>query len=606
MNPRRWEALALDPALLLWPDGIDRQVREVVLLCSTRGGRLLRLASNYPYELWLDGTFVGDGGLRCAPGEALLDHWDARAAGRIVVRLHYLNRKRVSVYYRCLFDDPFLADLDGGAWECHEDASIRFAAKACSQLPAQNVVTGPPIPGRPLPLRPAKLRRPWHALEAGLQPARFVPISLDAGTTVELPAESAGPFDPVAAPDVALHVRQAPPGVCCTTFDLGQIALHRFEVSTTGPVALVYGELPALPDTWASPSREKVRLADAISAGATAAVPYGTRGCRYVHVVHRKGEPFSLLAWRREYPLRWKELPSVSPVADNILAACRRNLVACVDGGVVDTCWRERAQWVGDLRMSALALRALCDNPEIVRLALRQIATSYDESAAMVQGCWPMKHPGYRGLFMPPFHLAFCLTVLEHAADDPDLLGLAARSLDAWHEKYLRDGLVRNVPGWHFTDWDTLDEATARAQDCAAHAVVNAWYYEARERLGRPSIDLERFDAAFWLPAAGAYGLLEQSGPSPHATAAALGSLPGTKGLDYLLGDCQMGLRMTPYFAYFVAKALGKASPQRARQFIEDFYSPSAARYGTIWEKVDDRASLAHGWSVGVAALLAG
>jgi hypothetical protein len=49
----------------------------------------------------------------------------------------------------------------------------------------------------------------------------------------------------------------------------------------------------------------------------------------------------------------------VSPDDEAIVAACRANLIACVDGGAVDTCWRERAQWTGDLRMSTAALGAL-------------------------------------------------------------------------------------------------------------------------------------------------------------------------------------------------------------------------------------------------------
>jgi hypothetical protein len=447
MSSQHWNLRPLDPGQMLWPAGLDQQTQELVLLFSTPGGRELRLASNYPYELWLDDRFAGDGGLRCSPGEALLDRWDARAAERVVVRLHYLNRKRISVYYRCLFDDPFFTDLDDGVWGCHEDFSVSFAAKACSQLPAQNVVTGPPSPGLALALEPATLCQAWSALGSGLHPANFVPIALDRGQTIDLPAEAEGPFDPTAARDVALCVRRVPAGLCCTTYDLGQIALHRFELTTDGPAALIYGEVPGFAETWATGNREKVHLADAVAAGSARAAPFGTRGCRYVHVVHPKGQPFALLAWRREYPLRWKGLSPAGPVADSILRACRNNLTACVDGGVVDTCWRERAQWTGDLRLSALALQALCANPEIVRLALRQIASSYDEGAAMVQGCWPMKHPGYRDLMMPTYHVAFCLTVLEHAADDPELLGLVTRSLDVWQSKYLRDGLLRNVPG---------------------------------------------------------------------------------------------------------------------------------------------------------------
>jgi hypothetical protein len=41
-------------------------------------------------------------------------------------------------------------------------------------------------------------------------------------------------------------------------------------------------------------------------------------------------------------------------------------------------------------------------------------------------------------------------------------------------------------------------------------------------------------------------------------------------------------------------------------RFVREFYGPIVARHGTIYEKTTDTASLAHGWSVGVAALIAG
>jgi hypothetical protein len=69
---------------------------------------------------------------------------------------------------------------------------------------------------------------------------------------------------------------------------------------------------------------------------------------------------------RAQYPFKWiADLPDSSG-CDAIVQACKRNLVACVDGGVVDTCWRERAQWTGDARMSGMAMRGLAMNPEVL------------------------------------------------------------------------------------------------------------------------------------------------------------------------------------------------------------------------------------------------
>jgi hypothetical protein len=591
---------------MLWPRRATRRVEECVLLWRTAGGRRLRLASNYPYEVWLDRVFAGDGGLRCAPGEALLDEWDATAAREVWVRLHYLSARRASVWYRCLFDDPFLWDLDRPDWQCFADASVRFGAKMTRRLSRQNLLSGPPAPGAALPLERVDPQFSWQLCPRGVGAARYIPVPLDSPRTITLEARKRGFFAPTEVDNAVLYVRdRTPAGLCCTSLDLGQIALHRFEVSTTGPVVLCYGEAPGFAETWGSANRANVHLADAAGAGAGGAAPFGARGCRYVHVVHRAGEPFTLRAWRREYPLRWKEVPSADPVLRGILDACRRNLVACVDGGVVDTCWRERTQWAGDLRMSALALRALADNPEVAAHALRQIATSYDEAHAMVQGAWPVKTPAFRGQFMPTYHLAFCLAALEQGATDPLVCGVVSRSLRRWQQKYVRDGLLRDLPGWHFTDWDPVNEEAAQKKTRGAHAVVNCWYYEACTRLGLPSIDVRRFDQTFWMESAGAYRLTERGAPSPHGTAAALTSLPVTRGLAYLRADGPVRQRVSPYFAYFVAAALGKFSSEEMIAFIKRYYGPMASRHGTLYEKIDDGASLAHGWSVGIAWLLA-
>jgi hypothetical protein len=591
---------------MLWPRDRGRG-EERVLLWRTPPGGTLRLASNYPYEVWLDGVFAGDGGLRCAPGEVLLDEWDTRSARQVQVRLHYLDARRCSVWYRCLFDDPFLLDLDGRDWECFEDASLSFAAKMTGRLPRQNLLSGMPTPGLPLPLGRVASRRPWEVRAPGVAPARYLPVSVEAGRRTALDGRARGSFAPTRVDNVALYVRdRTPPGLHCTTFDLGQIALHRFEISTAGPAALCYGEAPCFEETWGTANRCKVYLADAAAAGSVGAAPFGARGCRYVHVVHRAGEAFTLRAWRREYRLRWKDVPAADPVIASILDACRRNLVACVDGGLVDTCWRERTQWTGDLRMSALALCTLADNPEVVAHALRQIATSYEEGPAMVQGAWPVKTPDFRATCMPTYHLAFCLTALEQEVTDPLVCDVVRRSLSRWREKYYRDGLLRDLPGWHFTDWDPVNGDASRKEGRGAHAVANCWYHEACARLGLPSIDRQRFDETFWMEEAGTYRLWERGGgPSPHATAAALVSLPGARGLAYLRDEPRVWPRVSPYFAYFVAAALGKFSREEMIAFIKRYYGPIAARHGTIREKVADTASQAHGWSVGVAALLA-
>jgi hypothetical protein len=337
--------------------------------------------------------------------------------------------------------------------------------------------------------------------------------------------------------------------------------------------------------------------------------PFGERGCRYIYIITKPNNKYKVNFLRRTYPLIWKDIKS-EPLID----ACKNNLIACVDGGVVDTCWRERAQWVGDLRMSAIALEKLTKNgQEIIDHALSQIATSYDVNTAMVQGAWPVKNKNYKGCLMPTYHLAYCLTVFRHSKEQK-LIELCKKSLLLWKIKYedKNSELIVNVPGWNFVDWDSLDnEAIGRNEKDnntkitnTYNAVVNAWFYEACKLFNISSFDIIEYNKKFYLPNIGAYSMIPNGRPSIHATAAAIGSIDVNKeilnnGIYYIKSIKDLDKRVTMYYGYFIAKALAKKHINIAREFINKFYGPIANKYGTIYEKTSDSSSLAHGWSIG-------
>jgi hypothetical protein len=236
----------------------------------------------------------------------------------------------------------------------------------------------------------------------------------------------------------------------------------------------------------------------------------------------------------------------------------------------------------------------------------------------MVNGAWPIRRPGME-FPIPPFHLAFCLTALEHDPTlerDPLVRQVVQDSLAVWTRLYLRDGLIQGMPGWYFTDWDPTDPAAAgRDKDypyyLGPHAVCNAWWNEWCDQMApAQAVASDAFDAAFWMGRAYALSA-DRSRESPHATAAALNSSAGRnhvqEGLRYLEEEVATGRlaeRVTPYFAYFVARAFDRVSHERAVAFIRGFYGPIAKEYGSIYEKTSGAASLAHGWSVGIAPLL--
>ena len=80
-------------------------------------------------------------------------------------------------------------------------------------------------------------------------------------------------------------------------------------------------------------------------------------------------------------------------------------------------------------------------------------------------------------------------------------------------------------------------------------------------------------------------------------------------GKDYLLDIIDNNFdmiksRVTPYFAYFIAKALKLHYPDKMIPFIKQYYDPIVNKYDTIYEKIKPTSSMAHGWSIGVASLI--
>ena len=169
------------------------------------------------------------------------------------------------------------------------------------------------------------------------------------------------------------------------------------------------------------------------------------------------------------------------------------------------------------------------------------------------------------------------------------------------------------MPGWYFTDWDYSDPVALGRDESAVcpHAVCNAWWSEWCDLIApEAAIHPEIYDQAFWTGQA--YALTPaKTRESPHATAAALNCSVGQHriqaSLDYLeteIAAHRLTARVTPYFAYFVARALRHRSQSKVLQFIEEFYGPMAQTYGSIYEKTSDEASLAHGWSMAIASLM--
>jgi len=235
----------------------------------------------------------------------------------------------------------------------------------------------------------------------------------------------------------------------------------------------------------------------------------------------------------------------------------------------------------------------------------------------MVNGAWPVKQENY-SLWMPTYHLAFCLAVLEFdplLTGDPVVVQVVYNSMDYWFKNYYQNGLVAGMPGWYFVDWSNEDESLSKQVNIAIvvpHSICNAWWHELCQKVKKIRPEVESYDISIksfnnTFQRDQGYSLYsQQSSISYHATviAVASGLIEPNKDINNYLTRVSFGQRInqivTAYFAYFVAKALQKISQTVAINFIRVYYDPIVERYGTIYEKCNGNASLAHGWSVGI------
>jgi hypothetical protein len=185
-------------------------------------------------------------------------------------------------------------------------------------------------------------------------------------------------------------------------------------------------------------------------------------------------------------------------------------------------------------------------------------------------------------------------------------------SVDVWRRLYSRDDLVSGMPGWYFTDWDRTDPRAAGfdLEGDRPHAVCNAWWRELLVRLGESPPSSKTFDDAFLVDRA--YTLIAgDRDPHLHASAAALGSglnsAHGEKALAFVEHEAMshgVVRKITPYFGYFVARALARAGRDKALEFLRTYYLPIAKAHGTLFEIDGQGDSLAHGWSMAIVEFL--
>ena len=562
---------------------------EDVIIFRGKIDDVLFCAANVEYEIYVDGEFFGVGGIRCPYKTVYVDKWEV--SGKIELRVHYLNPQTTKVWYRAIFPKSFIAFFGEEEWETYTDSNFMFGEKISSQLPRQNFYVERNELKTFSPERLDYIVGEWKFL--------MKPVE-------NLIVERVAPKILVEQKNINSEILQNIyskifpdefSGWNLESYDLGKNGLYK--VCVDGEAFLVYSEVEKFSEVWSNSSRNKVRMIDYID-GDRLNCHISVRGCRFLHVIFRK--KYEMKICRLFYPL------SFIPTDDKLLVAAQRTLEANVDGGVVDTSWRERTQWTGDLRMSAKAIRKLTTNGNVVvKFALKQISTSMNFNSGMVQGAWPCVSKDQFSLEMPTYHLLFCLTILESNVEElyPKIL----QSIEIWKKKYLRGGLIVGVPGWYFIDWDPIcSNTSARDQDISvANCAVNCWWQQICNEISEKfspvtsGLDITLFHKTF--RASRGYKLwATDKKESIHATAICIESnFPGVdKSFIKLLKSDEVLEHVSPFCAYFVAGALNRISTVECKKFIKKYYSDT---FSTFPERLHS-GSLCHTCGLGIIEFL--
>lgn len=607
-------------------------------LATTTPISKLKLASNCFYSLYINDKFIADGGNRCSPKGVIVDNFVFDAVTNIYILLHYIGEKN-SVWHRMIFPDPFFCDLDTSHnWICEKCISYGFGAKISSQLPRQNIIHNIPEKFERIELFQLK-NFDWKFIERDFQFIyRQISFNSDTSYQQQLPQKFPSFFQKTnfnhynIQQILSFRNLQLKNGdnlmevlhnisdldVISYTLDTGAIGLHKLFVTTSEPLLVYYSEIGNMKDAWNTFNRNKVWMADAFLSNQSDISSIEWRGCRYLHIVTSKTCKFKINCVRKEYNFGWKKNQIKEQKYRDIYNACINNLIACTDGGIVDTCWRERAQWVGDAYMSLKAISLMCNNERaqpIIDNVLNQISVSYDSFVGMVQGAYPIKNPNHKEFCMPTYHLLWCLTVLEH--NKVEYFDIVKNSLELWKKKYIRtNNLLEGMPGWNFVDWYTDNKGinctgTQTGKDnksqniTVANAFVNILYFYLCSKFSvETSVTQNAIESVFLQP--DGYSLYPNTPACLQATSVAIIYLNTNNNIKQKFSNDVFNglLKHTMYYGYFIAKALETVSKELQKKYIISKYWNCAKNLGTIIEKINDESSRAHGWSVGIVEFL--
>jgi hypothetical protein len=638
----------------------------IMFFVSHKGGEplapSLRVASNFEAEVWeaakaesgrVVNRYVGP--LRDRNNDILLYSREFPAPTidrKLVVRVRWVRGttmtcRRVSEYRPTLWVSDPAVNV-----QAYVDNGFAVGRRACSQLPRQVSYSKLGPSPRPLDVVQEHASTTFAVRAATTKDL----VGVEIGAVKRLVREGDGSSRPVAAAAAArggaipcLHETAMAnlKALTHTVWALQGIGSYHLELTTEpgAPCIVVPAEVPDVSSIVRCSNRNKTKIAFLVDGG-TAGRPFGLYGCAFLHVFQDRGAaaPAFGRVLKMVYPFSWKGGLRIHPRTEAVAQAVKHTLEACVDGDIVDTCWRESTVWTGDAAVASRTLMHLSDNIEVVLHVATLIAATYNPDLGMVAAIAPV--PAHTALYIPSYHLLFCLLVAEVIRKCksrwcidvlPEAAAVLRSSMKFWRENYINSAGLVDVPAsdrrvWHFVDWsaglasrNNAEGASGPSPTC--NAVLNCLYVQMVRSLGGAEeasviggVNTRVLREVFALPSGAFKFLGSDDQGSVHATAnAILAKVYATrKDTAFALQDllqvwgpaCAVHPKNyahagpTAFYGGFVCDALLEVQEDLGEEalwkFILDHYGKMARKHRTLIEKKVDDASLAHSWSVGV------
>jgi alpha-L-rhamnosidase len=440
------------------------------------------------------------------------------------------------------------------------------------------------------------------------------------------------PLDPAGTHDIAIAARQD----TALVFDFGGTELGRLLVDYDGPAGstLDFAWAEELSDRLPAVLRRHGLFTGArhVSAGGAARFqtikPYGMR---YLQLnVSRHTAPLTIrrLGLVREvYPFEERgRFESSDPALDALWKMGQRTLRVCAEDSYVDTPFRERGLYAGDLLVQVAVTLATSGDLRLAKRSLRLLSGMYRD--LFVPGA--ARHPDEIGLLedYPLLALEAYAWVVQASGDEA-----FARELFP-HYRHLLDSVLarRGAAGTVtnetvFIEWVLPESARHGGENTAYHALLArslASFAVVAGRLGEAELAARYaaeaaavarvLAARFWDPGAGAFFDGTRGGVPSTSHLPSSSAWPSLWGLTSeaqekrlrAFWQSQLGPRaprsasVSPYGGFFLLGALYRQGEAGlAEDFMRRYWGPMLADpEGTLWEHFDRQSGTSsHAWS---------